>query len=346
MDKFSHWERHGIKDFLNSEAAVDTIFPVVRIVSKNVLSPKSNSGCFFQNMRCNDRIHLKYLGYSHFSEGIEMILLHSTSIQSILNRKAITKENLFKYLHSKTVSVTSEFTKQLLIEKILQYWKQTFYLYDDDDCSNPIENQASAVPGNNIAVPQTSQQILSYDLDQPEHFPINQMARKFATWFYENLNCNQLQVSDFWNNCKCAVQFLEDQNCIMEEEHLNAQAVLDFCQSLLSKYDLFFNLNISHSGTQGRIDCHGLVLVLTCGTLHKFEQLVGTFETVFGLSRDPFSQNNWKINRIKLRLHNFYSQQNSQNDASLSIEQPTLSTSNSIVPLLALSMPKGDDEIG
>ena len=268
-----------------------------------------------------------------------MILLHSTSTQSILNRKAITKENLFKYLHAKKVAVTSEFTKQLLIEKILQYWKQTFFLSDDDEIVDGPHNERTKP----IAEPQSNHQI-SHSSDQSEQFPINQMARKFATWFYENLNTNRLQVSDFWCNCKCAVQFLENQQCLMEEEHVGAQAVLEFCQSLLAKYNLYLNLNISHSGTQGRIDCHGLVLVLTCGTLHKVNQFVGTFEAIFGLSRDPYSQNNWKINQINMRLHNFNAEQ-TQN-ASISMQQPTLITSNSIVPLLALSMPNGDDEIG
>lgn len=267
-----------------------------------------------------------------------MILLHSSSTQSILNRKAITKENLFKYLHSKKVPVTSEFTKQLLIEKILQYWKQRFYLSDDDECTEQMQNERREV----IAQPANNHHMSINSSDQTEHFPINQMARKFATWFYENLNTNRLQVSDFWCNCKCTIQFLENQQCLMEEEHVTAQAVLEFCQSLLSKYNLYLNLNISHSGTQGRIDCHGLVLVLTCGTLHKVNQFVGTFESVFGLSRDPYSQNNWKINQMNLRLHNFNAQQ-SQNASS--IEQPTLITSNSIAPLLSLSIPAGDDEI-
>lgn len=272
-------------------------------------------------------------------------MLHSSSTQSILNRKAITKENLFKYLHSKKVPVTSEFTKQLLIEKVLQFWKQFFNLSHDGACSGVVESVMDKLPERTIAsVLQPHHSITSNELDQPEHFPINQMARTFATWFYENLNSNQLQVSDFWCDCKCTVQFLENQLCLVEEEHLGAEAVLKFCQSLLSKYNLYLNLNITHSGTQGRIDCHGLVLVLTCGTLHKINQFVGSFETVFGLSRDPFSQNNWKINQINLRLHNFNNQQ-SQN-VPLSIEQPTLFTSNTIAPLLSLSMPKGDDGIG
>lgn len=279
---------------------------------------------------------------SRFAEAIDMILLHSTSTQSILNRKAITKENLFKYLHAKKVAVTSEFTKQLLIEKILQYWKQTFFLSDDEEIVDGTHNEHTKP----TAEPQLSNhQILSSrSSDQSEQFPINQMARKFATWFYENLNTNRLQVSDFWCNCKCTVQFLENQQCLMEEEHVEAQAVWEFCRSLLAKYNLYLNLNISHSGTQGRIDCHGLVLVLTCGTLHKVNQFVGTFEAIFGLSRDPYSHNNWKINQMNMRLHNFNA--NQTQNASISMEQPTLMTSNSIVPLLALSMPNGDNEIG
>lgn len=261
-----------------------------------------------------------------------MILLHSTSSQSILNRKAITKENLFKYLHSKKVAVTSEFTKQLLIEKILQYWKNRFYLIDDEceSTNKPIEP------------PQMHPPTPSNVQDQSESFPINQMARTFATWFYENLNTNRLQESDFWCNCECSVQFWENQQCLMQEQHSGAQASLEFCQSLRNKYNLYLNLNISHSGSQGRIDCHGLVLVLTCGTLHKVNEFVGTFEAIFGLSRDPYSQNNWKVNRCNFRLNNINNQ--SQN-AMHAIEQPTLVRSELIAPLLSLSMPNGDDEI-
>lgn len=266
---------------------------------------------------------------------MDVILLHSTSTQSILNRKAITKEHLFKYLHHKRVSVPSEFTKQLLIEKILLHWKQSFYLADfesDDDSqtSNSTTTQRHHVENTSSS----NHTVIQSD---PEQFPINQMARKFAHWFYEQLNTNRLQVEDFWSDCKCSVQFFENQQCLIEEQHLGAAAVLEFCKSLLDKYNLYLNLNISHSGTQGRIDCHGLVLVLTCGTLHKVGQFVGTFEAVFGLSRDPFSQNNWKANQINLRLHNFNAQGTQALD-SASNEHPTLLNSNTIAPLLSLSM--------
>lgn len=48
---------------------------------------------------------------------------------------------------------------------------------------------------------------------------------------------------------------------------------------------------------------HGLVLILCCGTLHTHASVtVGVFESVFGLMRDPFAENNWKIKNIKMQL--------------------------------------------
>lgn len=223
------------------------------------------------------------------------------------------------------MSVTSKFTKQLLIDEILDYWRKTFNTStNQDNCDIEIDE---------ISINQKT--------EHPQDFPINQMARKFAAWFYANLNLNQLQVSDFWCDCKCQVQFLEQRQILLDEQHVGAEAAFEFCRSLQTTYNLYLNLNISHSGTQGRIDCHGLVLVLTCGTLHKINQFVGTFECVFGLSRDPFSQNNWKINQMNLRLHNY----GVQNATVLggSDEQPTLMESDSMMPLLELSMP--DNEI-
>lgn len=240
------------------------------------------------------------------------------------------------------MSVSSEFTKQLLIEKILLYWKQTFYLADFESDDSQCSNSAPVKTGAASNSASTSDQSVSHQ--DPEQFPINQMARTFAHWFYEQLNANRLQAEDFWTDCKCLVQFIENQQCLLEEQHVGAEAVLAFCKSLRDKYCLYLNLNISHLGTQGRIDCHGLVLVLTCGTLHKVGQFVGTFEAVFGLSRDPFSQNNWKANQINLRLHNFSAQDARPLGASPN-EQPTLLDSNTIAPLLCLSMPSEIDDI-
>ena len=44
------------------------------------------------------------------------------------------------------------------------------------------------------------------------------------------------------------------------------------------------------------------MLVLACGTLHNQTTACGVFEQVFGLIRDPSSDNNWKIKYTELRL--------------------------------------------
>lgn len=249
------------------------------------------------------------------------------------------------------------FTKQLLIDKVLQFWKQshasknnesnstghiTTYESNADEESSEImmfesddeDETTTAV----VVLPSSSQSIANNHNE--EDFPINQMARKFANWFYTNLNSGQLQSTDFWIDVQCSAQFLERGICVVNEEHCSNTNVLTFCESLRNQYRLYFNLNETHSGTQGRIDCHGLVLVLSCGTLHKIDQMVGIFECVFGLTRDPFSENNWKINQLKMKLHNNpLRQQQTQHPIALQ-ECETLA------PLLSLTVSSANDGIG
>lgn len=44
MDKFTNWERQGLRDFFSSAAASDTVIPVVKIISKNMLRPQTHTG--------------------------------------------------------------------------------------------------------------------------------------------------------------------------------------------------------------------------------------------------------------------------------------------------------------
>lgn len=78
---------------------------------------------------------------------------------------------------------------------------------------------------------------------------------------------------------------------------------------------------------------HGIVLVLSCGTLHAHASVsVGVFESVFGLMRDPFSDNNWKIKNIKMQLQ------------STGISKlPQLDTCDSLRQFMAL--PEHDDNL-
>lgn len=238
-------------------------------------------------------------------------------------------------MHAKQVSVTSEFSKQLLIDKTIEFWETNFReasqpeqrVFEEESEEFPEVEMldCAAVRVQEPSPPQKD------GVDCPEHFPINQMSRKFAAWFYLNLNGGSLQPNDFWSGSECSAQFFSHNVCAIEETHTGSEGVTDFCLQLKNQYNLYFNLNESHSGTQGRIDRHGLVLVLSCGSLHKVNELVGTFESVFALSRDPYCSNNWKVNRINFRLHNFGGQG--------SHVKPVLDQCESLVPLLRLDTP-------
>lgn len=277
------------------------------------------------------------------SEAIETLLLHSNSVHSILNRKPVTKELLFKYLHHNKVPVRNDFTKQLLIDNVIKFWKEKYSKEEwtqseqqtDSTRQNEIE-MTEAEPSSTTFINVTINKSITFNPNnhkEEEDFPIHQMSRKFAIWFFTNLNEESLQASDFWRESEYVVQFFEQNVCMLEQSDQGAENLLAFCRGLHTKYLLYFNLNESHSGTQGRIDPHGLVLVLSCGSLHKIDELVGTFECVFALSRDPFTDNNWKINRIDMRLRNI---------GSGNFTRPALDQCESIQALYALDAPSGE----
>jgi hypothetical protein len=54
-------------------------------------------------------------------EAIDAILLHSPTAESVLLRKRVSKEILFKYLHNSGVS-TIPADKGTMVSKILQMW--------------------------------------------------------------------------------------------------------------------------------------------------------------------------------------------------------------------------------
>ncbi|CAD7082852.1 unnamed protein product [Hermetia illucens] len=87
-------------------------------------------------------------------------------------------------------------------------------------------------------------------------------------------------------------------NCedgIDERDASGSQEAVHMLNQMKSDLNLFFNACTLHQGCQGRMDIHGLVLVLSCGTTHTPGLCVGVFETVFKLIRDPFAENKWKV---------------------------------------------------
>lgn len=82
---------------------------------------------------------------------------------------------------------------------------------------------------------------------------------------------------------------------------------------------------------------HGIVLILCCGTLHTHASVsVGVFESVFGLMRDPFSENNWKIKSVKMQLQSTSSSVDMQ-------KLPQLENCNSLQQFMIL--PEQDESL-
>ena len=84
---------------------------------------------------------------------MEAIILHSPSVESILNRRRISKELLFNYLHWKKVPVTGTLDKQMLIQKIVSFWKNnpgdvcTVFTYYPYSRSRIIACQSGSLKG-------------------------------------------------------------------------------------------------------------------------------------------------------------------------------------------------------
>jgi hypothetical protein len=62
--------------------------------------------------------------------------------------------------------------------------------------------------------------------------------------------------------------------------YLNCFFIVVFA-GVIRRHRLQYNPNLCEEGVRGRLDPHGLVLVLACGTLHNHQTVCGVFEQVF-----------------------------------------------------------------
>lgn len=197
-----------------------------------------------------------------------------------MNRKLITKVLIFQYLNARHVSVTADFTKPVLLEKLYELWNHKY----SDQYSEKKENTEKSIA-------------------KEDQFPIHQMSRQFSTWFFKMCNEKQLKIEDFWTDTEYSIEMIASSQLVRQEQGCGSQSLLELLQSLHTQDNLSFNPNDCHDGIQGRMDAHGLVMVLCCGTLHSPGLFVGVFECMFGLLRDPFADGNWKIKHLRMRLN-------------------------------------------
>ncbi|KAJ6644249.1 hypothetical protein Bhyg_09216 [Pseudolycoriella hygida] len=248
-------QSNGLKDFFDFHKSTDLVFNLTKVVTKNMLNPTNTE------------------------DAISIIIQHSPSIASIMNRKLITKVLIFQYLNARHVSVAADLSKPALLEKLYEFWNDRF----TDRLSEKSQNRVRD--------------------EKVDQFPIHQMSRQFSSWFFTMCNENQLKTEDFWSAMEYSIEMIESGELVRQEQGSGAPSILELLQKLHSQDNLLFNPNNCHDGIQGRMDAHGLVMVLCCGTLHSPGTFVGVFECVFGLLRDPFADDNWKIKLLRMRLN-------------------------------------------
>uniref|UniRef100_A0A0V0G992 Uncharacterized protein n=1 Tax=Triatoma dimidiata TaxID=72491 RepID=A0A0V0G992_TRIDM len=229
---------------------------------------------------------------SNINDSINAILLHSEDIRSILMRKKITRKVLFKYLHSRNISFPGNSEKTVLVDSVIHFWNKACTVVD-------YQNE-------------TTSQIA---LDQS----LGRMAVTFAEWVYNRINAivlqdmnkqsnvNNLEIlkeEDFWCDAKLYIKLTEGSNVIADYSSEGSKECFSLIRQICQEHSLFFSPNLCEEGTRGISEPHGVVLVMSCGTLHSANghHCVGLYEQMFGLIKDPMSDSNWKIKGSKLAL--------------------------------------------
>lgn len=214
-------------------------------------------------------------------EAIYNIIKYSKDILSILRRKAVTREILFNYLDAINVKIQLPVTKNELIDKITEIWN-----IPQINTFNSESNALASVDAQQ-----------NYLTDS-----VVEMAQQFSTWFYTMLNSGECGSEHFFPDAKLTVNMYTNENCETRSVEGNPEEISQYLTDLHNQNNFYFNLNETEQGIQGKIDPHGLVIIMACGTIHTETVCCGVFEQMFALARDPLNDNNWKVKRTEINL--------------------------------------------
>lgn len=120
------------------------------------------------------------------------------------------------------------------------------------------------------------------------HPQCQEMANNFVKWYFDMLNAavmssqTEFGPSHFWPDASAKVELLGVNGEPLESLQVekNATEVCLMLVNVLKRHALHCNPNLCEEGVRGRLDPHGLVLVLACGTLHNQHTVCGVFEQV------------------------------------------------------------------
>lgn len=173
---------------------------------------------------------------------MSIVLQHSPSVSSVMNRKIITKALIFRYLNARNVSVTVDTSKVSLLEKLYEFWNYKF--------SDQFSEQTKCIDNDQTANVECTQHVQTGNEDQ---FPIHRMSREFSNWFFKGCNESQLKIADFWRDAEYSVEMIASGQLVRQDEGNGSESLLELLQSLHTQNHFWFHPNDCHDGIQGRV---------------------------------------------------------------------------------------------
>lgn len=194
-------------------------------------------------------------------------------------------------------------TKPDLTDIICEHWNERPSVLRLQ-APEPKPQLTAPEPRPQIPAPEPEAEVqLNNARSTPEHGTAQLMAVKFAEWFYTMMNQNEpIGTEHFWQDAKLQLKMTSGIDEIVKTIDSDVNSLVLELYKVKKDHGLYFYPNLLTDGVQGRMDPHGLVIVMACGTLHTADTCVGIFDQMFMLVRDPLSDNNWKVKNTKLQL--------------------------------------------
>lgn len=267
-------------------------------------------------------------------EALKAIVSFSTSAEELLGRQKINKDVLFKYLITNNVTPSVNSKKPELISEVLMLWKKKTQVevYNPQPSPfpspPPARDQASGSHMFNAVRVESHSTVINHPTinyivsnqyntvnvnpvgsQAPLDQDMQKLGRTFIHWFYDSLNSHNpsrgttpkdFGPQHFYKDAQLMVLLLGPPET--RENCTGQQAVSDKFLHFVNRENLLFNPNCDHGGMMVKVNPHGLVVVVVCGTVHRENQCLGVFDQMFGLIQDPHLGNNYKIKISKMKL--------------------------------------------
>lgn len=257
-------------------------------------------------MDVQDVISLATTMTNHFvkletlKDAVNAICLYATSASSVLSRKKVKKEALFRYLYQKNIVSDPHGEKLTVVNIILARWQSPLCQDLVEVTTSPkheVKHQTVA-DAPSSAVASTS--------------PMQLMGETFVTWFYHLLNSVHPKFANpnlgdkfgshhFWSDCRLQLE-LQCSQQVVQHSCDTSEEVASNLRNVVLQVGLFFNPNVTKEGVETACDAHGLVKVRVSGVVYNTDTCIGMFKQIFGLVRDMSKPDNWKIKFTELAV--------------------------------------------